>query len=125
MADNAPRIRVLGFYTKYAADKKTGERNRAIDYVEFAPAQALNPQSTTERVDFLRRPNGLPHFQREQLANHAVAHQQDEEQRNQASHDGTERFILQDIGQLVPNVSSMAGRVLASLKNFVEPVEHG
>lgn len=54
MADNAPRIRVLGFYTKYATDKKTGERNRAIDYVEFAPAQALNAQSTTERVEFLR-----------------------------------------------------------------------
>lgn len=53
MAD-VPMIRVLGFYTKYGKDPKTGDKNRAIDYVEFAPAQALNAQSTTERVEFLR-----------------------------------------------------------------------
>jgi hypothetical protein len=53
MAD-APMIRVLGFKTKYGKNPKTGENNREIDYVEFAPAQALNAQSTVERVDFLR-----------------------------------------------------------------------
>lgn len=52
----APKIKVLGFYTRYGKDPKTGARSRAIDYVEFAPAQALNAQITSERVEFLRPP---------------------------------------------------------------------
>lgn len=49
----APKIRVLGFSTKYHRNPKTGEQV-AHDYVEFAPAQALNAQTTVERVEFLR-----------------------------------------------------------------------
>ena len=49
-----PKVRVLNFYTRYMPDRKTGNRTRAVDYVEFAPAQAMNAHSTTERVEFLR-----------------------------------------------------------------------
>lgn len=50
MAD--AKIKVLGFFTKYKRDK-SGE-TRAIDYVKFSPAQALNTQITEERVNSMR-----------------------------------------------------------------------
>lgn len=50
----SPKVKVLGFYTRYMKDKKTQERTRAVDYVSFAPSQAMNSQATNERVEFLR-----------------------------------------------------------------------
>lgn len=49
------KIKVLGFFTKFKRDPKTGE-TRAIDYVRFSPAQALNTQITEDRVEALRPP---------------------------------------------------------------------
>ena len=56
--NDRPTIAVLGFKRTYELDRKTGKRDRPVDWVTYAPAHMAMFTQITERVDWMRPDGG-------------------------------------------------------------------
>lgn len=59
MPTELPTIRVMGFRTDYAKNIETGRRDKAVDFVCYAPVHSIMSTRIWERVNDLRPPESL------------------------------------------------------------------